>query len=336
MISKKALVGVAALAVSALGVPAANAAQPGTAEFAQAQNSAIAQAEQVSGTLGAATGGYYLDGTTAVVTVLDSAAAKVVRSHGLVARTVKHSFAALTSAKNSMDSVTGVPQTTWGIDTASNQVVVTIYDAASKSSSDKVTAAAQRLGDAARIEHKAGRLDLHIADGDAIRNGGSRCSLGFNVEQNGTPYMLTAGHCTNLGGTWSGGDVSGAEVVHSDCPGADSGVLTRPNGTGPGQINTGQAITSAGSPTVGQRMQKQGSTTGGGSGQITSVDQTVNFDVGVLEHEFGTTAHTDHGDSGGPAYSGSVGLGTLSGGDTQTSYFYPLELELQSYGLTLA
>ncbi|GAA0615710.1 S1 family peptidase [Kutzneria viridogrisea] len=336
MISKKALVGVAALAVSALGVPAANAAQPGTAEFAQAQSTAINQAEQVSDALGTSTGGYYLDGTTAVVTVLDSAAAKAVQSHGLVARTVKHSLATLNSAKASLDAITDVPQTAWGIDPVSNQVVVTIYDAASKASRDKVTAAAQRLGDTARIEHQTGRLELHIADGDAIRNSQGRCSLGFNVKQGSTPYLLTAGHCTNLGGTWSGGDVTGARIVHSDCPGADSGLLTRPNGTGPGRINTGQAITSAGKPTVGQRMQKQGSTTGGGSGQITSVDQTVNFDVGVLRHEFGTTAHTDHGDSGGPAYSGSVGLGTLSGGNTTVSYFYPLQLELQSYGLTLA
>jgi len=148
--------------------------------------------------------------------------------------------------------------------------------------------------------------------------------------------VLTAGHCTNLGGTWSGGDVSGAQVVESDCPGADSGLLTRPNGTGPGEINTGQAITSAATPTVGEQMQKQGSTTGGGSGEVTSVDESVNFDVGVLNHEFGTTAHTDHGDSGGPAYDGSKGLGTLSGGDTVTSYFYPLTLELQAYGLELA
>jgi hypothetical protein len=33
------------------------------------------------------------------------------------------------------------------------------------------------------------------------------------------PYLLIAGHCTNLGGNWSGGNVSGARVVRSDCPG---------------------------------------------------------------------------------------------------------------------
>jgi streptogrisin D len=138
---------------------------------------------------------------------------------------------------------------------------------------------------------------------ERVQNSSARCSLGF---------------------------------VRSDCPGADSGLLTRPNGTGPGAINTGQKITSAAAPVVGERISKQGSTTGGGTGMVKSVDQSVNVDVGVLNREFGTTAHTDHGDSGGPAYDGAKGLGTLSGGDTVTSYFYPLTRELQRYGLTLA
>ena len=322
-----------------LSVTAANASQPALPagpDLAQVQHTAIAQASQLANTLGTESGGYYLDHGKVVFNVLNAASAQKAQAAGMTAKTVTRSFAALTNTKNALDAVREVPQTTWGIDTSTDQVVVTIYSAATPATAAKVTSAAQKLGDAVRIEQKTGRLDLHIADGDAIQNDQARCSLGFNVTRGGSPFLLTAGHCTNLGGTWSGGDVSGAEVVESDCPGADSGLLTRPNGSGPGEINTGQAITSAGTPTVGEQMEKQGSTTGGGSGEVTSVDQSVNFDVGVLNHEFGTTAHTDHGDSGGPAYDGSTGLGTLSGGDTQTSYFYPLTLELQSYGLSLA
>ncbi len=314
----------------------ASAASAEPLAFAQLQQAAVAQATQVADTLGPASGGIYLDNGKAVVNVLDDAAAQKVQAAGLTAKKVKHSFAALTGVKNSLDSVKNVPQTAWGIDTRTNQVVVKVYDAASKSTVDTVAAAAAKYGDSVRVEHRTGKLSLYIKDGDAIQNSQGRCSLGFNVTRNGSPFLLTAGHCTNLGGTWSGGDVSGAQVVESDCPGADSGLLTRPNGSGPGEINTGQAITSAATPTVGEQMQKQGSTTGGGSGEVTSVDESVNFDVGVLNHEFGTTAHTDHGDSGGPAYDGSKGLGTLSGGDTVTSYFYPLTLELQAYGLELA
>ncbi|GAA4524162.1 S1 family peptidase [Amycolatopsis samaneae] len=337
MTSRKTLAAFAVLSTAALttGV-CAQQASAGPLAFAQLQEASITQATQVTDALGTASGGFYLDNGKAVVTVLDDAAAKTVRDSGLTAKKVAHSFAALTGAKNALDGIGAAPQTAWGIDTSTNQVVVTVFGAASPATAKKVTEAAGRLGDSVRVEHEAGRLELHIADGDAIRNSTNRCSLGFNVKRGGQPYLLTAGHCTNLGGTWSGGDVTGARIVESDCPGADSGLLTRPNGTGPGRINTGQAITRAAAPRVGERIQKQGSTTGGGGGTVKSVDQTVNFDVGVLRHEFGTSAHTDHGDSGGPAYDGSTGLGTLSGGNSTTSYFYPLTLELQSYGLTLA
>ncbi len=314
----------------------ASAATASPLALAEMQAHAITNATQVAQTLGAASGGVYLENGKAVVNVVDDAALQKVQEAGLSAKKVKHTFAALTGVKNQLDAVKNVPQTAWGIDTKTNQVVVKVYDAASKETADKVSAAAAKYGDSVRVEHRTGKLELHIQDGDAIQNSQGRCSLGFNVTKGGEPFLLTAGHCTNLGGTWSGGDVSGAEVVESDCPGADSGLLTRPNGSGPGEINTGQKITSAAEPTVGEQIEKQGSTTGGGSGEVTSVDESVNFDVGVLNHEFGTTAHTDHGDSGGPAYDGEKGLGTLSGGDTVTSYFYPLTLELQAYGLELA
>jgi streptogrisin D len=314
----------------------ASAATASPLAFAEMQAHAISNATQIANSLGAASGGIYLENGKAVVNVVDDAAMQQVQAAGVTAKKVKHTFAALTGVKNQLDAVKNVPQTAWGIDTKTNQVVVKVYDAASKETADKVAAAAAKHGDSVRVEHRTGKLELHIKDGDAIQNSQGRCSLGFNVTRGGSPFLLTAGHCTNLGGTWSGGDVSGAQVVESDCPDADSGLLTRPNGTGPGEINTGQQITSAAEPTVGEQIQKQGSTTGGGSGEVTSVDESVNFDVGVLNHEFGTTAHTDHGDSGGPAYDGSKGLGTLSGGDTVTSYFYPLTLELQAYGLELA
>jgi streptogrisin D len=334
---KTALKTFAVLSAAALasGV-CASAATASPLAFSEMQANAVSNATQVASTLGATSGGIYLENGKAVVNVTDDASAQKVQAAGLTAKKVKHTFAALTGVKNQLDSVKNVPQTAWGIDTKTNQVVVKIYDSASKATADKVAAAAAQHGDSVRVEHRTGKLELHIADGDAIQNDQGRCSLGFNVTRGGEPFLLTAGHCTNLGGTWAGGDVSGAQVVESDCPDADSGLLTRPNGTGPGEINTGQAITSAAEPTVGEQMEKQGSTTGGGSGEVTSVDESVNFDVGVLNHEFGTTAHTDHGDSGGPAYDGSKGLGTLSGGDTVTSYFYPLTLELQNYGLELA
>src|ERR1700709_701028 len=258
----------------AVGLCAQVAQAEPRAEFtAQAQHAAITQGSQVTDTLGADSGGFFLDHGRVVVNVLNDTAAQKVEAAGLTAKKVKNSFAALTTTKNTLDGLSAVPHTAGGTDTRTNQVVVKIYSAATPATADKVTAAAGQLGESVRVEHKTGKLELYIADGDAIQTSSGRCSLGFNVPRGGSPFLLTAGHCTNLGGTWSGGDVSGAQVVESDCPGADSGLLTRPNGTGPGEINTGQAITSAGTPTVGEQMQKQGSTTGGGSGEVTSVDE---------------------------------------------------------------
>ncbi|MFI5564259.1 S1 family peptidase [Amycolatopsis japonica] len=336
MTSRKFMTVFAVVSAAALasGVCSTAAAQPLPLSLLQEQ--AVTQATGVADALGLASGGYYLENGKAVVNVVDDAGLAKVRAAGLAAKKVKHTFAALTGVKNDLDAVKNVPHTSWGIDTKTNQVVVTIFEAATPAAAKAVTEAAAKHGDSVRVERQAGKLEMHIQDGDRISNGSSICSLGFNVTRGGQPFLLTAGHCTNLGGTWSGGNVSGARIVESDCPGADSGLLTRPNGTGPGQINTGQVITRAANPVVGERIQKQGQTTGGGGGTVTSVNQTVNFDVGVLYNEFGTTAHTDHGDSGGPAYDGSTGLGTLSGGNSTTSYFYPLTLELQNYGLSLA
>jgi streptogrisin D len=190
-----------------------NAASASPLQFSQMQSQAISQATQVADSLGQANGGIYLDRGKAVVNVTDAAAQQKAEAAGFTTKVVKYSFAALTNAKNSMDAVKNVPQTAWGIDTKTNQVVVKIYDAASPATAQKVTAAAAKLGDAARVEHRSGKLSTYIADGDSITNNQVICSLGFNVTKGGEPMMLTAGHCTNEGGTWSGGDVSGAQIV---------------------------------------------------------------------------------------------------------------------------
>ena len=52
------------------------------------------------------------------------------------------------------------------------------------------------------MERIDGKLSTTVSGGQAIYGGGYRCSLGFNVVSGGTYYFLTAGHCTNLSGTW--------------------------------------------------------------------------------------------------------------------------------------
>ncbi|MFI7122072.1 S1 family peptidase [Amycolatopsis sp. NPDC049868] len=316
--------------------PVAASASP--VAFGPLRTQALVHATQVADALGtSSSGGIYLDEDKAVVNVVDDKALRSVRAAGLTARKVKRTFAALTDIKTQLDAVKNVPQTSWGIDTRANQVVVTIYAAATKAVADRVAAAAAGYGDSVRVEYRSGKLKAHLAGGDAIHNDkGITCSLGFNVKAGGQPLLLTAGHCTDHGGVWSGGDVTGAKILLSDSPGADVGVLSRPNGTGPGVINTGQRITVAANPVVGEQIRSQGKTTGNRGGRVFSVDETVNFDFGEVKHEFGADIVTAAGDSGGPAYDGEKGLGTLSGGNDQVSYYYPLVRTLQTYGLSLA
>lgn len=319
----------ALVAVSLIGSPA-QAVPPLTAAVHAA---AVAPAQAEAKRLGSTSGGTYLDRSGhAVIAVTSAAAAGKARAAGYRTHRVRYSFATLTATKDQLDELAAIPNTAWGIDTAHNQVVVTTSTATPAAGAARLRAAAARYGDQIAFRQTTGTFQTYVQDGDAIQNDQARCSAGFNVLQNGQLMVLTAGHCTALGGTWS---PMGGDVVASNSPGGDEGLISNPSGDGPSQINTGQAITSIGAPTVGESLSKSGSTTGVTSGTISAVDQTVNFDVGVIYHLFATDVQSDHGDSGGPGYDGSAGLGTLTGGDTQTTYFYPAQLEFSDYGLQL-
>lgn len=326
-----ALAAVTAGALVSLGLAAPAQAAPPLSTAVQA--AAIPHANQVSSKLGSDTGGVYLDSNGhAVVNVTNQADARQVRAAGLRSHSVHYSMAALTNTKNSLDRLAGIPDTSWGIDTKANEVVVSISDTTPKAGAKRLLAAAKDFGNKVRVEHTTGHLDTYVLDGDAIQNSQARCSAGFNVMRGGELMVLTAGHCTELGGTWS---PMGGSVVESNSPGGDEGLISNPSGEGPSQINTGQSIDSIGAPTVGEQVTKSGSTTGVTDGTISGVDETVNFDVGVIYNLFETDVHSDHGDSGGPAYDGSAGLGTLTGGDSTTTYFYPAQVEFSDYSLSL-
>lgn len=328
----------AGLAVAAAGALAAASAAAAPAQAAaplstKVQGAAVTQATAVSKKLGNDTGGVYLDRNGhAVVNVTNQADAQQARAAGMRVRSVKYSFAALTSTKDSLDRFAGTADTAWGIDTAHNKVVVKVSDATPKAGAAKLLAAARKLGDRVTIVHTTGHYETYVRGGDAIQNSQGRCSDGFNVVSGGQLMVLTAGHCTNLGGTWS---PMGGTVVASNSPGGDEGLITNPSGNGPSQVNTGQTISNIGSPSVGEGVTKSGSTTGVTSGTISGVNMTVNFDVGVIYNLFETNVYSDHGDSGGPGYDGSTGLGTLTGGNTSTTYFYPAQIEFSDYGLSL-
>ena len=87
----------------------------------------------------------------------------------------------------------------------------------------------QARSDAVRIEHvaEAPQPYWNVIGGQAIFTGGSRCSAGFNARNSaGTRFVVTAGHCTILGSTWTGlGGTLGTRAGMS-FPGNDYAIIS--------------------------------------------------------------------------------------------------------------
>lgn len=236
------------------------------------------------------------------------------------------------------NSVTG-----WYIDPASNSVVVSTTDDAAA----RTFAAGQHN---VRIEHVNARPRL-LADlrgGDTISTSvGGRCSVGFNAVSGRTRYIITAGHCTKLGGTWSGPDGTAiGPVAKSTFPGHDFGLVevtsnawqqTHDVDSDGGYLNVAGTAPAA----VGDKVCLSGSTSGYHCGQVEAVDETVNYGDGdIVNGLTRTNMCAEAGDSGGSIMSGTQAQGTLSGGSGGCllggqTYYQPIQEVLSTYGLTL-
>ncbi|MGH3514170.1 MAG: S1 family peptidase [Pseudonocardiaceae bacterium] len=236
------------------------------------------------------------------------------------------------------NSVTG-----WYVDPASNSVVVsTTDDAAARS-----FAAGQRNVRIQRVNVRP-RLLADLRGGDTITTSvGGRCSVGFNAISGRTRYIITAGHCTKLGGTWSGPDGTAiGPVAKSTFPGHDFGLVevtskaweqTHDVDSDNGYLNVAGDAPAA----VGDQVCLSGSTTGYHCGQVETVGETVNYGDGdVVNGLTGTNICAEAGDSGGSIMSGTQAQGTLSGGSGGCllggkTYYQPIQEVLSTYGLTL-
>jgi streptogrisin D len=243
------------------------------------------------------------------------------------------------------------PNTAWGIDPATGQLVVTVAKAAPAAGAARLTALASEFGGVMRVVHSnrsfseqgladpLGPRDTNdlLLGGDEISNGKIICSAGFNVVRHGQPYLLTAGHCTAGLPAWQN---IGPSVV-SAFPSSDYGLIRDDSADARGDVDlydgTVQPITEVGTAAVGEQACASGQTTEVTCGEVTAVDQTVDYGSGDVVHGLiKTNVHTDHGDSGGSLFDGSTGLGTVSGGDGDVDYFQPLAPALAAYGLELA
>ncbi|WP_308121123.1 S1 family peptidase [Paractinoplanes bogorensis] len=336
---RRPIVGLAACMLVGTGLAASPAsAAPSGDAFAPS-----ALASKLDAQFGVNTAGSYIDSAgKVVVNVTDAATAKSVKASGATPRFVSRSGAELASADNALKSSLKTPGTAFAIDPVSNQVVVSVDSTVTGASLAAVEATVAKLGENARIEKTAGELSVKISGGDAIYAGGGRCSLGFNVRNSaGTTYFLTAGHCTNIGSTWTNGSATLGTRAGTSFPGNDYGIVRYTNTTitktgGVGSVD----ITSAGTPAVGATVYRRGSTTGLRSGRVTALNSTVNYSEGSVSGLIRTTVCAEPGDSGGSLYAGSTALGLTSGGSGNcssggTTYFQPVVEPLSVYGVSV-
>ena len=284
-----------------------------------------------------------------VVATTDQAGLSQVRAAGAVPRLVSRDLLTLGRVMAVLDSrAASVPDavTGWYVHPASNSVVVSATDPAA---AEAFVAGLQGV----RVEQvsRKPRPLAPLYGGEGIQaDDGGRCSIGFNATSGATRYIITAGHCTKLGGTWYGENGSPiGPAARTSFPDNDFGVIevTSPNWTQTSGVSTsnGHVTLTGTEPTaVGASVCRSGSTTGWRCGTVEAVDQTVNYGGGdVVNGLTRTTACAEPGDSGGPFVSGSQAQGVLSGGTGSCflnlfgseTFFQPVAEVLSTYQLTL-
>lgn len=269
-----------------------------------------------------------------VVNVLGKQAARRAEQAGVDARVVPNSATELEQAREALAEVPTVAHTTIATDPTTNEVVLTVADAADNAEAAKLLTVAEQYDARIRVEHVDGGFSKAIYNGEAITGGGTRCSAGFNVHSGGQNYILDAGHCTSAVSQWNVGPSLGASF-----PTNDYGIIRNDTGSAPGAVTlwngSTQAINSANSAYVGERVCKSGSTTQLTCGTVQATGVQVNYSAGAVYGLIQTTARVDSGDSGGCLFDGSVGVGITSGMGGGSSYFQPVVEALSAYGVSL-
>ncbi|MFF7493122.1 S1 family peptidase [Streptomyces rubiginosohelvolus] len=276
-------------------------------------------------------------------TGLAAAAALAVPATAASAQPAPKTFSATELSQTATSVRTAdVGGTAWYVDGASGKVVVTADSTVSKAEIAKLRSEAGANADALVVKRTPGKFSKLIAGGEAITTGGARCSLGFNVQDgSGTKFALTAGHCTNIGSSWSIGTTTG-----SSFPGDDYGIIRHSDqGAADGRVSlyngSYQEIDGAADATVGQSVQRSGSTTGLHGGSVTGLNATVNYGAdGIVSGLIQTNVCAEPGDSGGALFSGSTALGLTSGGSGNcssggTTFYQPVTEALSVYGVSI-
>lgn len=240
----------------------------------------------------------------------------------------------------------------WYVDDKTNSVVVEVV----KNDPAGVAFAKSSINSAAittKSVDEAYKPVWSIIGGQAIYAGGSRCSAGFNATRSdGTRLVITAGHCTNISSTWTGTGGALGTRYGSSFPGNDYGAIrvTSSSATSTGLVDRYSSgadvrVSGAANPSVGASVCRSGSTTGWRCGQVTALNQTVNYgSSGIVNGLIRTTVCAEPGDSGGSLVSNGsstvTAYGITSGGSGNcrtggTTFFQPVVEALNAYGASI-
>jgi streptogrisin C len=325
------LVGASLLAV-AVSVPLSASA----AAAAMNELDMSVTAQTLDGRLGDDFGGAWIEEGRLVVAVTDAAKAAEVTATGAEAKVVRHSAAeldAMVADLNTVEATAPDSVTVWGVDVRHNTINMSVLPGAADDARN--FAASVGIADV-RIEESADvpRLFADIQGGEAYNIGSSRCSVGFSV--NGG--FVTAGHCEALtgGGALSKDGTPLGSWGGSEFPGGDyAWVETAGDFTPVGQVTGVGGVSGSTEAETGASVSKSGSTTGVTEGTIGSKNQTVNYPEGTVTGLTATNALCQPGDSGGAFISSGQAQGVVSGGNTSTCYFQPVNPILDAFGLSL-
>jgi hypothetical protein len=237
------------------------------------------------------------------------------------------------------------PGTAWWIDPTDGRPTVSVDDTVVPGTVARLAAAVRQAG--GRVIREPGTLRRRIAGGDPVYGGvGGRCSIGFNARALPTYYFLTSAHCVGALAATVFADAAHMVVlgvVAASSPGFDFALVRYTNATiaKPSAVDlyTGALapITAFGAATIGQAVRRSGPS-GVRGGVVTAVNVTVNYADGAVHGLIRTNICSEPGDSGGPLFAGSVGIGITSGGSGSCgsggiSYFASASRAATTYGV---
>lgn len=192
--------------------------------------------------------------------------------------------------------------------------------------------------EAQRIERVPDQLSPTASPGDPIYSNGGRCTLGFNVTDGTEHYILTAGHCADVGTYWFADPARTVPIgptVHSQFPGHDFALIhyANPDLEHPGGYTAASAY-------VGEPVTTQTPGTGVQSGVVTATNVTVSYGGAVVYGLIQTNICLDQGSSGAPLMDGDRALGIASGAAGScssggTSFFQPVTDALATTGVSI-